>query len=89
MVAVRPTAWSMRNTAQALSSASVVPFPSAVEPSASTTGKKSAVPAGTVQWRSAMATELVAPVGLAEKLPPRNQTGPDWPALQSAESGDP
>jgi hypothetical protein len=43
-----------------------------VEHSALMMGKKSAVPAGTVQ------------LGLGLGAPPKNHTGPDCPALQSA-----
>src|SRR6266436_3089775 len=65
---------SISPLAQVLNLAKVVPFFSAVEHSALTTGKKISLPAGRVQ-------ERVPPVG-GLLLAARNQTSPCWPNSQ-------
>src|SRR5262245_12061500 len=80
MVANRPVAVSMNGATHSRSSASLLPKNgggSIVEHSEFSTGRKIALPAGTVQLRSAVA--------LAND-PPRNHTGPDCPASQLAVS---
>src|SRR5689334_7737484 len=60
--------------------------PGTVEHSLSTIGKNSAVPFGTRQFLTACASRTPGPVGNARAEPGRNQTFPDWLALQSAVS---
>src|SRR4051812_7882538 len=60
--------------------------PGIVEHSVLTRGKKSAVPTGTVHARVACARKVPGEISVAIAVPPRNQTFPVCPALQSAVS---
>src|SRR5882724_13255358 len=75
-----------KNVAHCRSPASVVSprlSPAIVEHSAFTSGKKSALLDGIVQVLSACPSVMPGATGVVLKVPPRNHTGPDWPALQS------
>src|SRR5260370_40033212 len=74
ILACRSVTASIYPLAQVLNRAKVVPFPSAFEHSALTTGKKISLPAGRVQ-------ERVPPVG-GLLLAARNQTSPCCPSSQ-------
>src|SRR5213593_3927160 len=82
--------WALfwKNAAQLRKSASVVRLPSRVEHSVLIVGKNSALPAGTEQCRSATPTTVPEGSTVVEKVPPKNQTGPLCPALQSAVSNN-
>src|SRR5690349_6792801 len=55
--------------------------------SAFNTGKNNATPDGIVQLRNTVDDEVGTPGSVGRKVPPRNHTGPRWPARQSTGRG--
>src|SRR5882762_4309616 len=76
----------MEAFAQARSSASVVPLPSTEPHSESRMGKNRDFPPGTVELRVALPTTKPGLAAITINVPPRNQTAPHSPSLQSAVS---
>src|SRR5207237_3338167 len=78
----------VRNAASSVPARHPMPaFSSTTESSELRIGKNKALPSGTVQLRTAtLALQPPGGAGNEQNLPPRNHTGPDCPALQSAVS---